>query len=200
LDDHGLSTSELPLHLAPQGVTDKTLARWIRKGLPFTKYKNRRRFDPALVRQWLLQNTPAELQTVVATQDEVAALEGVHVRTVAHWLAQGCPGRPGRYDLSQIRQWRADHLRRPSRETTAKDRYEHARAEQKELQVGQLRGELVHIDELRDLLATVSGPLLRLRDDLIGTAVETHALRSIDEIINQCHTIAERNQTDEIPP
>lgn len=45
---------------------------------------------------------------------EVAKLLGVSERAVANWLASGCPGKPGKYDLAKIQAWRKEH-RQPSR-------------------------------------------------------------------------------------
>ena len=43
---------------------------------------------------------------IVKTRDQVADHFGVHVRTVAGWLAAGCPGKRGAYDLERIAAWR----------------------------------------------------------------------------------------------
>ena len=46
------------------------------------------------------------MSSVLKTRDQVADHFGVHVRTVAGWLAVGCPGKRGAYDLEQIAAWR----------------------------------------------------------------------------------------------
>ena len=53
---------------------------------------------------------------IVKTRDQVADHFGVHVRTVAGWLAAGCPGKRGAYDLDQIAAWRNQPRRVPLRE------------------------------------------------------------------------------------
>jgi hypothetical protein len=46
------------------------------------------------------------MSSIVKTRDQVADHFGVHVRTVAGWLAAGCPGKRGAYDLERIAAWR----------------------------------------------------------------------------------------------
>ena len=53
---------------------------------------------------------------IVKTRDQVADHFGVHVRTVAGWLAAGCPGKRGAYDLEQIAAWRNQPRQAPLRE------------------------------------------------------------------------------------
>ncbi len=47
------------------------------------------------------------------TRDEVARILDVHTRTVAEWIAMGCPGKgaDGLYRISEIEQWREEHRR-----------------------------------------------------------------------------------------
>ena len=56
------------------------------------------------------------MSSVLKTRDQVADHFGVHVRTVAGWLAAGCPGQRGAYDLEQITAWRNQPRQAPLRE------------------------------------------------------------------------------------
>lgn len=42
----------------------------------------------------------------VGTRDQLAMRLGVSVRTVAHWMAQGCPGTPQFYVVEDVIAWR----------------------------------------------------------------------------------------------
>lgn len=51
--------------------------------------------------------------TTAKTRDEVARILDVHTRTVAEWIAMGCPGKgaDGLYRISEIENWREAHRR-----------------------------------------------------------------------------------------
>ena len=50
--------------------------------------------------------------SVVETRDQIALHFGVHLRTVGTWMAAGCPGQPGAYDLDAVAAWRSDNAKR----------------------------------------------------------------------------------------
>lgn len=99
------------------------LNRWIAQGLPTEGKPRRRTFNPQAVREWLLANNLASVQTaepvaddrILRTRDEVATAMGVSTRTVATWIREGMPGEvgdPGRqngkFPLAAIRRWAAE--------------------------------------------------------------------------------------------
>ena len=53
---------------------------------------------------------------IAPTRDQVARHFGVSLRTVAAWLAAGCPGQPGAYDIEQIAAWRRQSRSSPLRD------------------------------------------------------------------------------------
>lgn len=46
-------------------------------------------------------------KTVVRTRDALAIALGVNTRTVAHYLALGCPGTPRFYVVEDVQNWLA---------------------------------------------------------------------------------------------
>lgn len=154
-------------------ISTEQLAAWIEEGLPYTGDK-RRRFDPDEVSVWLvaaghadpapetqtvvvdvpLAAPPVE-QTILQTRDQVARYFNVATRTVASWIADGMPGRPGSpgrqdgcFPVDEIERW--VHSRRVLPGDEAEDPRTHdsarlmrARAESIELDLALKRGSLV---------------------------------------------------------
>ena len=48
---------------------------------------------------------------LVRTMDMAALAFGVTRRTVCDWIARGCPGKPGRYDLPDMIRWTRRNVR-----------------------------------------------------------------------------------------
>lgn len=48
---------------------------------------------------------------VLRTMDMAACAFGVTRRTVCEWIARGCPGKPGRYDLPDMMRWAKANVR-----------------------------------------------------------------------------------------
>ena len=93
-------------------------------------------------------------KTIVASRSEVAAHFGVAERTVGTWLASGCPGKPGRYNLAAIATWRnANRRREPSsandRERIWEERFKKEKAKRARLERLRIEGELVDRSESR---------------------------------------------------
>jgi len=103
---------------------------------------------------------------IVRTQREVAETLGVSPRTVRLWRQRGMPRRPdGRYDLSEIRRWRQEHVGGVGGSKTAVERlrevtirYREVRTELEKIKLQRERGELVSLEEAARDVAT------RLRD------------------------------------
>lgn len=99
-----------------------------------------------------------EVPRIAGTQREVAEFFGVSVETIKDWRARGMPGEPGpsgqsgRYDLAEILRWR-DATIGPSGRNESGDvgrqeadrRRALAAAEKLELEVRQMRGELIDV-------------------------------------------------------
>ncbi|MDB4731635.1 hypothetical protein OAF74_02230 [bacterium] len=49
--------------------------------------------------------TKPDSNIIFPTQSATANYFGINRRTFADWLAQGCPGKPKRYDLQELCQW-----------------------------------------------------------------------------------------------
>lgn len=95
--------------------------------------------------------------TIVTTRSDVARHFAVAERTVGNWIARGMPGRPGRYDLAAIAAWRGGRQpAKPGRLSPEREaamaRHELARAEEREIKVARLRGQLVAVDPARRLV------------------------------------------------
>ena len=189
---------------AALGVTAYRLRRWIAAGLPNVRRASAYDFDPDTVRDWLLANGIATVQpppAVAATRADVAAYFAVHERTVATWLAAGCPGQPGQYDLAAISAWRNDQAAPNSESTDApRARLARARAAREELRLGIDRGELLPAEPaLRMIGRTVheaKARLDQLPDQLLAIVAESLPAdqlgpirQRLQEIIDQVYTV-----------
>lgn len=185
-------------------VAPKTITAWVRAGLPHTRRGRAYQFDPSAVRAWLIQQGIAhEDRPTVDTRAEVASHFGVNERTVAVWLAAGCPGEHGRYDLTAIANWRATNRPESNPESSHRVHLLEIKAAREQLQLDEARRQLLpleptlrwaqrvaneirsRLDQLPDLLIAHQPPktprrqLNQLRDRL---------RRTIDDCLN---TLAE---------
>ena len=99
-------------------VDQKTINRWVRRGMPFKKDGRKRVFDAEMVEAWLidegLARVPASDEVVLTTRNEVASYFQVSIRTVATWLSDpSFPGKSGdttgvggRFPVGAIDAWR----------------------------------------------------------------------------------------------
>lgn len=66
------------------------------------------------------KRSPAKPQRIVKTIAAAAQELGVSSRVVSDYLARGCPGKPGHYDLDEMQAWRDAHLqKKPERSALA---------------------------------------------------------------------------------
>jgi len=146
------------------GLTQPALTRLIQEGLPWhadEKRPRQKRFDPAAVRQWLVEHgrvkvdrDPLADQPIANTRAAAAAHFGVSIRTLSTWsLDPTFPGRaggPGRRDgyfpLVEIAQWlegKPGGLEAiQDGQQTERVRLTKARADKAEIEVAKLQGEL----------------------------------------------------------
>jgi predicted RNA polymerase sigma factor len=68
----------------------------------------------------MVSKTPPK--TRYQTRDTLAKALGAHVRTVAHWLAEGMPGAPGCYLLEDCEAWLVDRAREARRKRQKRQR------------------------------------------------------------------------------
>lgn len=155
------------------GVHEETVRDWREKGCPWFRVKRRIWFDPQELRGWLLDNglaseehAPAE--EIITKRREIAARFGVPPRTVSDW--QGSPGFPGEngcYPVLEIARWLItsgkqtkppadllDKLKGESEAALERDsenpaaRLTRSRAEKAELELAQLKGEVIDAEEV----------------------------------------------------
>lgn len=154
------------------GVSPQKVTAWRLAGMPAIGSGKSLRFDPAAVSEWLREQglasaveAPAVRREprIVESLGEVAAVLGVHRRTVLNWRTEGMPvkhagggGRAGMYDLDEIEAW-ADRTGRRAATNEQAGRY------REELEAEKLRklrrendvaeGTLVYRDAVRGLIA-----------------------------------------------
>lgn len=103
--------------------------------------------------------TPAEepAGSVVTTIAAAALAIGVNERTLKTWLARGCPGEPGAYDVDAIRAWRIAILGRGESRGTDRAKWEARKAKAealtKELLLRKRRAELIEVEYACRLMA-----------------------------------------------
>lgn len=162
----GLDGHELCTRLQ---IDAKQLTSWVREGLPFGKRGRKRVFDPAAVREWLIQTGKAEPvpeprypndQPIAHTIPQVAEHFNVSERTVARWINDGMPGRPGRpgtqegwFPLDDIAAWKdgrsaARLVTGDETKNQAQARVASARAAMLELELAEKQGRLIDAEEV----------------------------------------------------
>lgn len=99
----------------------------------------------------MAKRKPAAAEAVVPTIGAAAKALGKHERTLKSWLAKGCPGRPGAYDVAAIAAWHEANVGATLRDDTSeKARWAaekiKAEARKRKLEVEQLLGRLVDVD------------------------------------------------------
>lgn len=175
------------------GIPRAQLTALVRKGLPHQVEKRKKIFDPHQVRAWLIEQGLATIdapapsasdQRIARTRGEVARELGVSVRTVAEWLLDpsfpGKPGPPGRRDghfpLEAIADWWAKKqgsapLGGALAGESPRERLLRLRADQEEIELAKLRGDVVQVIEverlLRRTIATAKSILAPLSDELL---------------------------------
>jgi phage terminase Nu1 subunit (DNA packaging protein) len=143
-------------------ITPEQLAELLRRGLPARGKGSRRKFEPALVREWLIANGLAD--TTHAPRDpflfrtvgQVANHFCVSVKTVTQWLQQGMPGRPGPrgkqdgyFPLHEIREWLAKRQAQGANSpggTSERDRLVKVKRQREELKLGTEAGNLLPVE------------------------------------------------------
>lgn len=93
----------------------------------------------------------AASSATVPTIGAAAKALSKHERTLKSWLAKGCPGRPGAYDVAAIAAWHEANVGATLRDDTSeKARWAaeklKAEARKRKLEVEQLLGRLVDVD------------------------------------------------------
>jgi hypothetical protein len=132
---------------------------------------------------------------------QVAAICGVTPQAVSKW--KGCPrGRNGKYDLGKVFAWRQERMQDEIDALSEKDidsegleRYRQARAEKAEIEVAQMKRDLVsrvdvetrwgrvltHIVQAFDGLGKILAPRLARRDEKeIATEIRSEVHRVIE--------------------
>ena len=111
------------------------------------------------------------------TQKEVASAFGVTTRTIQRWHDEGFPregsGRNTTYDLTECINWRIDREREEVERILAAFEDEDASRKKKlamqarklELEVGEMEGRLIHVEDLEELHVA---PLAELRGQLLS--------------------------------
>ena len=183
------------------GVDRSQLNGWIERGLPLRRdRRGRPAFDPAAVRAWLIDQGLADDNRSVATRDEVAAYFGVGLRTVAAWMAAGCPGRPGTYDLAAIHAWRDAQRRRDPDQllqgttSPALERYREERAKLARLDRLERERQLIPRDEIHVLLAQIA-QLIRGAGEILQRNYGPDAQQTLDEALDEAAALIESLKT-----
>ena len=182
------------LHVRPLQIR-----RWVVSGLPHDRQGSAFIFQPDKVFAWLLRR--GEPLPVLATRADVAVWLAVHERTVASWLATGCPGVAGSYDLGAIVAWRNEHGTPVGEGAEGpRARLARARAAREELRLAIDRGELLPAEPaLRMIGRTVheaKARLDQLPDQLLAIVAESLPAdqlapirQRLQEIIDQVYTV-----------
>jgi phage terminase Nu1 subunit (DNA packaging protein) len=172
--------------VAALGIAPRKLNLWIRQGLPCTGRGRRREFDAAAVRTWLISQGYAKERQIAKTQADVARHFTVAERTVAYWLARGCPGEPGNYDLDEIAAWREREGQGRSDEDANKSRFLQVKTEREQLKLEEERGDLVKVDPIVRLftrhIAEARSRLDQLPDQITAAVARVVPAEELDGI------------------
>jgi len=180
--------------IAALGTDRKTLNKWLADGLPCTrKARGRPDFDAAAVRQWLIARGLAQEVRTAKTRDEVAQYFGVGLRTVAGWLAAGCPGAAGAYNLHEIHAWRdaqrntktdqADPLLAGSA-SPALEKYRQERAKLARLDRLERERSLLPREEVHELLGQIAR-VIRAAGQSLQRTYGLEAQNTLDEALDE---------------
>lgn len=116
-----------------------------------------------------------EPSATVKTIAAVAKRLAVDERTVKTWLAAGCPGEQGAYDVDAIAAWRAAHKKAaPAAEGERAKyaaRYELAHAEREELKLQRERGDLILVSRAAQVMRQHVAEAVTHLDQLADYAV-----------------------------
>jgi len=190
--------------IAALGIDRATLRAWVDRGLPFTRKGRRPDFDAGAVRQWLIAQGLAADSQHAKTRDEVAAYFGVGLRTVAGWLAAGCPGQPGAYDLHAIHAWR--DAQRQAREPTvdpllagsaspALEEYRRERAKLARLDRLERERELIPRDQVHTLLGQIA-LVIRSAGETLQRTYGAEAQAILDEALDEADRLIDTLTAD----
>lgn len=116
---------------------------------------------------------PSSLTSIAA----VAKRLGVAERTVNSWLAAGCPGEPGAYDVDAITAWRAAHKKAAPAAAAEGERakyaarYELAHAAREELKLRREQGDLILVSRAAQIVRQHVAEAVTHLDQLADFAV-----------------------------
>lgn len=104
---------------------------------------------------------------------------GVNIGTVNRWRQIGCPGRPGRWDLSKIAQWRLTD--EPAEgESPSLERKRAAEATLRELDVAERQHLLLSREKVRENLAGVAA-IMKAAGEQLGRSFGPNAQDLLDQ-------------------
>jgi phage terminase Nu1 subunit (DNA packaging protein) len=143
-------------------LTVEQLAELRRRGLPHRGSGSRRKYEPALVREWLIAegiadttHAPVEPFTL-RTIGEVAKYFCVSEKTVGVWLREGMPGRPGPrgkqdgfFAVHEMREWLTKRQQTQANSlggTSERDRLVAVKRQREELKLGTESGNLLPVE------------------------------------------------------
>lgn len=117
-----------------------------------------------------------KIPRTVATRDQLAAIVGRGLRTIAAWKAKGMPGVEGRYDVGACVSWAFlqgllkfekttddDELKNES----PKNRLDRLKGDEKEIDVARLQAAIVDVDPARRMVTRLIHEAKALLDQLV---------------------------------
>jgi hypothetical protein len=203
-----LSSADLRQKLS---LSRREFDKLVAEGLPHEKQGRALRFEPQAVADWLRANKKVKpagdvapvpsppTEQIVRTRHEVATHFGVSLRTVAEWLTDpSFPGRAGNrgrrdgeFPLLAIKAWwdaKRGTTVAPDASQSAKDRLNEVRARRAEIELEQLLGTLIEVEEVERFIsrtiATAKAVLDQLSDQVLAClppAVDVEARRKVRE-------------------
>lgn len=112
-----------------------------------------------------------KLKTIAAVAERL----GVDERTVKTWLARGCPGETGSYDVDAIAAWRAAHRKAPAAADAERAKWaasrEKAQAKREWLRLRRDRGDLILVSRAAQIYRQVTAEVITHLDQLPEFAV-----------------------------
>jgi phage terminase Nu1 subunit (DNA packaging protein) len=196
------------------GVTADQIVGWTEEGMPCEFDDGQMHFDGEEVRKWLVGKGYAEARTLLTSRAAVGKhFGGACERTVAMWIARGMPvekrGGKAFYDADKIAVWLPEHVdgwkphegngEEGGGETRqdADRRHAISRADERQMKVGRLRGELLELDSVvrfyvqsathgRTLLEQIPDRLMRIKD-LSPKRFREEAVRAVSGVMELLH-------------